>query len=376
MASYAFPFVVITGTSCALLALWISVVLLTQPLPENETSDIRFIGTVFLLLVAVLGLWIIYGQPRLYLWFLTVVVVLLFFTVRHILSIGRQRLLSIPVTFLVTLIIIPFVLAARTPGFLHESVAVGDTRHTRVLLMLGADPNNQPYNDSMLNKAIHDVQRPYGVPEMVRLLLAYGANPNTSNTSFRPALQYAVYHGEFEIAFDLLRAGALPEYEGDRGASLLRWGAYYGNNEFLSTVLTLPGVDVNSRLRYSGRSALFETTNKETAEFLLANGANQYLRTYQGETLLHWHARFGNPEILRYWLNKGISPESKDYEGRTPLISALLPLAEQNAECPDMNGRTAIQVLAKHLEPEDVERQQALVLIAQSPCESIKTLIE
>lgn len=246
MASYLFPFVVIMGTSCALLALWISVVLLTQPLPENKTPDIQFKGIVFLIVVAVLGLWFVYGQPRLYLWFLTVVVALLFFTTRRVLGIGRQRLVSLPITFLVMLIIIPFVLAARTPEFLHKSVVIGDTRHAQVLLMLGADPNNQPYNNSLLNTAIDHVRRPYGVPEMVRLLLAYGANPNTSKTSRGlPALQDAVYRGEFEIAFDLLRAGALPEYNGDNGAWLLRWGADHGNNEFLSIALTIPGVDVN-----------------------------------------------------------------------------------------------------------------------------------
>jgi hypothetical protein len=377
-SSFLAPPVITFGTSCALLALWMSVLLLTHPSPDNQGCDRLFAWTGILILIAIPGLWYVYGNPHQYLWFLAAVIALLVFATWRALRIGSRRLLALPAAFVIVLIIIPFVLVARTPEFLYESVVVGDTLHTRVLLVLGGDPNHSPYNNSLLSGAISDdVSRPYGVPEMVRLLLAYGADPNTSKTSLgSPALQDAAYHGEFEIAFDLLRAGALPEQDSDRGAKLLRWGAYYGHRAFLSAVLALEGVDVNARLPYSGRSALFEAKSPAIAEFLLIHGANMDLRIYQGETLLHWSARYSNPEMLRYWLGKGLSPESKDAEGHTALMVALLPFAERDSACPQGDQIGAIQILTEQVKSEDPERQQALRLAEASSCENLRALIE
>ena len=99
---------------------------------------------------------------------------------------------------------------------LNRAIATQDIPRITTLLEQGANPNIRPQGWSLtaLGKAIADNQ-----PEIVRLLLAHGADVNTKNWRGMPMLQWAIASSaDTEIVQALLDAGAnvwLPDNQGE-----------------------------------------------------------------------------------------------------------------------------------------------------------------
>jgi ankyrin repeat protein len=134
--------------------------------------------------------------------------------------------------------------------------------------------------------------------EEVRVLLAKGSNPNTSDLQGRTPLSYAAQLGNLEMAAMLINAGASPDARDKLGNSAVHWAAEAGQVQLLRLFCDVhAGVDVANRqgitplMMASGRGHL------AVVRLLLQQGANPRKQDYTGRDALGWAA--GQAPVMR-----------------------------------------------------------------------------
>ena len=150
-------------------------------------------------------------------------------------------------------------------------------------------------NTALLLEAARD-----GHAEVVRLLLAAGADVNAQNQFGYTALMGAAFHGHFEVVRLLLAAGADVNTQ-DQGGS---------------TALILAAINGHA----------------EVVRLLLAAGANVNLQNQAGRTALMWAAQDGRADVVRLLLAVGaeLPAASRISVAANATIQAVLA----NLHCP------------------------------------------
>lgn len=191
---------------------------------------------------------------------------------------------------LFSLLITPFAMAdkdAATPAYptIDQAIAKGDLDDVR--LHLAADPQSA-------NKGGKETSRPpleqavlRKKPEIARILLEAGADPNSTNASKRTPLHLAVDRNSPAIVAALLKAGAKPNVLDKDGWTPLHHAA--AKNQL------------------------------ETSKALLAGGANPMTLSERGGTPLHEAAASGGREIIHLLLEHKVDPTVKSADGVTAL---------------------------------------------------------
>ena len=258
--------------------------------------------------------------------------------------------------------------------------AIGDLERVRELLERDPTLANKPSDYVTYYAASGTPLRNAaggGHLEIVRLLLAHGADPNLREEGIAPhghALYSAVYNGHYEVARVLLEAGAYPNPEVESSADALSMAigrgdlrmaellasygaarslhilAYYGDVVTAATMLAsnptladnpnalenaaVQGHEAFVRLLLKYRPELATriavgVTSKgsqdpikgrELAELLFAHGMNPNFRNWLGLTPLHGFADRGDLESATLFLDRGADPNVRDEEYRsTPL---------------------------------------------------------
>jgi catechol 2,3-dioxygenase-like lactoylglutathione lyase family enzyme len=169
-----------------------------------------------------------------------------------------------------------------------------------------------------------------GHSEVVRLLLAHGADPNAreAGDSTFP-LHWAAAHRHNEVIKVLLDAGADVHGEGDAHAlGIIGWGTYFhdpgtelGDKPETAALLVKRGA------RHHVFSAMSLGDLNLVREVVLQNSSTlaQKMSPFEDElTPLHFALHIGRRDLLRLLIELGANVEAKDKNGLTVLESAML----------------------------------------------------
>ncbi|KAH7388685.1 ankyrin repeat-containing domain protein [Pyrenochaeta sp. MPI-SDFR-AT-0127] len=168
------------------------------------------------------------------------------------------------------------------------SIVAAEVEVMQLLLERGADVNRRVMG---LTPIVHAVMKTHHAPQLIQLLMDYGASPNTTT-------------------------------EPD-GMNALHWAAIDGMVDALDFLIS-KGMNLNNACS-RGRTPLILAAEKGhtlIVQVLLAKGAELYRRSVTGGTALTWAAANGRLDTVKFLLQEGIDVDDCDNYGLTALLGA------------------------------------------------------
>ncbi|XP_053098830.1 ankyrin repeat and KH domain-containing protein 1 isoform X8 [Hemicordylus capensis] len=186
--------------------------------------------------------------------------------------------------------------------------------------------------------------------ELVKYLLAAGANVHATTATGDTALTYACENGHTDVADVLLQAGADLEHESEGGRTPLMKAARAGH---LCTVqfLISKGANVNRATANNDHTVVSLACaggHLAVVELLLAHGADPTHRLKDGSTMLIEAAKGGHTNVVSYLLdypNNVLSVPAAD-------MSQLTPPSQDQSQVP----RVPMHALAMVVPPQEPDR--------------------
>nr|XP_031305020.1 ankyrin repeat and KH domain-containing protein 1 isoform X11 [Camelus dromedarius] len=186
--------------------------------------------------------------------------------------------------------------------------------------------------------------------ELVKYLLAAGANVHATTATGDTALTYACENGHTDVADVLLQAGADLEHESEGGRTPLMKAARAGH---LCTVqfLISKGANVNRATANNDHTVVSLACaggHLAVVELLLAHGADPTHRLKDGSTMLIEAAKGGHTNVVSYLLdypNNVLSVPTTD-------VSQLTPPSQDQSQVP----RVPMHTLAMVVPPQEPDR--------------------
>ncbi len=310
----------------------------------------------------------------------------------------------------------------KSDSSIHEAAAAGDINMVKSLLSSGIDVNvkgRQEYTPlhhaaenghanlvkflisrgADLEVRNHNGRTPLalaacrGHKGMVELLIAQGADFNTQDIWYKRLLHHAVENGHTELAAFLIDKGADIESETNLDYTALTLAASKGHRLMVELLIS-KGADVNTKeqMKYSPLHYAAMHGHYEITKLLVDAGANVNAEDSRSRTPLykavlaghkdvagllvknqayvpfphlHFAAFMGDLTKVKKIIKEGVEVDSKDGEGRTPLIFAALGgnrqvvelLVEKGADINARNeqGRTILHTIARKGDKDMVE---------------------
>ncbi|XP_066481474.1 ankyrin repeat and KH domain-containing protein 1 isoform X5 [Tiliqua scincoides] len=186
--------------------------------------------------------------------------------------------------------------------------------------------------------------------ELVKYLLAAGANVHATTATGDTALTYACENGHTDVADVLLQAGADLEHESEGGRTPLMKAARAGH---LCTVqfLISKGANVNRATANNDHTVVSLACaggHLAVVELLLAHGADPTHRLKDGSTMLIEAAKGGHTNVVSYLLdypNNVLSVPAAD-------MSQLTPPSQDQSQAP----RVPMHALAMVVPPQEPDK--------------------
>jgi ankyrin repeat protein len=166
--------------------------------------------------------------------------------------------------------------------FMKLEMAEKDRAYSKRLIRSLGDPDFQEHNGRTL---LHIAAVLESV-DLIRDLLAMGANPDGGGWWVDSPLVYATRRENIECVKMLLEKGANPNRKGDCGYTSLHTGAESGNVEVV-TLLLKYGADIEAK-DGGGRTPMHLAETKELAQLLLGQGAAINVKDNEGKTALDY----------------------------------------------------------------------------------------
>jgi uncharacterized protein len=222
----------------------------------------------------------------------------------------------------------------------------------RDMLARGADINTQNnVKDTALTLASWK-----GHTEIVDLLIKAGADINNQNNENYTALLLAASYGYREIVDLLTKAGADINCKIKSGDTPLTIAAWRGYTEIVD-ILIKAGADLNiqnNNDKYSALTLAAQYGHLQIVDLLLKAGADLNIRTSQGINALTLAARYGYPQVVDLLLKAGTDLNLQTNHKYTALILAaiyghtqvvdILLKAGADYTIKDIDGKTALDL--------------------------------
>ena len=208
-------------------------------------------------------------------------------------------------------------------GFTPLMVCIkfGQLEAAKYLLEKGADESSKttPGRISLLSLA-----SAAGSIAAVQMLLSHGCNINSRDSGGDTPLMHAARLGNTEVVEYLLAQGANPLLRNTSDLGLLHLAALSDNVLTIKAVLS-KNLDINARYTVLGITPLLFCLTQgklEAANYLLAMGADENLKSKDGLTVLSAAAISGNIAAIEMLLKRDHNPNSRDGCDKTPLMWA------------------------------------------------------
>jgi ankyrin repeat protein len=193
----------------------------------------------------------------------------------------------------------------------------------KMILEKGQDPNIRftKMNTSPLLVAVS-----YNHPDMVKLLLEYGADVYFVGEKKQNALDIAREKGFSRIEQLLLNPRVKYNIKQVKQISQIRLLQAVSRGKFEQVRALLDqGADINVKEKKSGQTPLISASfkqRKNLVQLLLDKGADVHARDINGETALMAAAAKGNTSIVKMLLEKGAHVNAEDRQKKTALVHA------------------------------------------------------
>jgi ankyrin repeat protein len=202
---------------------------------------------------------------------------------------------------------------------LADAAQSGDVRIVEALLRAGAKLDAPNAYGTALTMAAYA-----GSAQVMKLLLARGANPNPSRPDGITVLMYAALNGDPEIVSELLRRKVDVNAKDNDGATALIYAARNGHVE-VGRVLLSNGaaVDTADNHRWTALMNAAVNGHADFVQLLLEKGAQANAREEKVRTALLLTAAYGDdPAVLRALVEGGALLGATDARHRTALAVA------------------------------------------------------
>jgi Ankyrin repeats (3 copies)/Ankyrin repeat len=236
--------------------------------------------------------------------------------------------------------------AAIATTALAAPISSNDLDGVRLLLDAGADPRRYVADDAPPSPVVFDAVRLGCTTELVDLLLAHGADPDTPGPDGRSPYALATGQGRTELAALLRRRGAIDDATSiDRFLSACLRADHIGAQQQLTRDPELPG-----RLTSSQQAAAIvqaaETGNTAAVSLMLDLGFPIDARGEDGGTALHAAAYCGSASTARLLIDRGADIEAPDTQWNSPPLEwAIIGSGEQPVISPYPDWVATIRAL-------------------------------
>nr|XP_058942638.1 putative ankyrin repeat protein RF_0381 [Pocillopora verrucosa] len=204
---------------------------------------------------------------------------------------------------------------------LMVSIASGKLEAAKYLLEKGADKSLKTTPGKLPLLSIASVA---GSIAAVEMLLSHGCNIDARDSEGNTPLMHATRLGNTEVVEYLLAQGANPLLRNTSDLGLLHLAAFSDNALTIKAVLS-KNLDINASRTVLGITPLLFCLGQgklEAANYLLAEGADENLKSKDGLTVLSAAAMSGNVAAIEMLLKRGHNPNSRDGRDNTPLMWA------------------------------------------------------
>jgi ankyrin repeat protein len=275
-------------------------------------------------------------------------------------------------------------LSDMTP--LHYACNAGADADTVLeLLKKGADPNRKT-GGYLKDTALHQAAE-YGLTEVVKYLLDYGADMEIKDGNGDTALCRAVRHGHFYIVKLLVRKGARFSYDQEKGFSAIQYAIANDLSEIVEYLLdqlkTKEKLSMDIMEHIDNQLILAAKADNWSKVFTwLEKEADVNYRDEKGRTALFYAVEHGNSSIVQLLLQRGADLTIKDKDGKKP-VDVIRADEDNNIKNLLENPVTLlaeVEQFARHLRGRvpDTEIRKAVEILKKNetlfPCVSEKEL--